>query len=229
MKLSVCICSAAAGAALAGTALSQTTVGPTVFRSADNGRVWQVNLAPDEPLQWPWETGATQARLTISNLCAGTASEVIVTRQGNELFGRYPLAVETVSAEQLYTIGLKQLYHPGEDDEKCVATVSARIVWLPGVLGRGIDVNPARRRQHADTVMVFAYDKAWSSGAHAAETASLSVTPKGGVASVRDLVGTSGFDTVTLGATGDASLAPQFDGQPYWLSDVRFPSRPIAD
>ena len=41
-----------------------------LVRSAENGRIWQVNLAPDEPIRWAWITGADTAALNETALNA---------------------------------------------------------------------------------------------------------------------------------------------------------------
>lgn len=192
-----------------------------IIRSAANGRVWQVNLAPSDPIRWPWATGADAARLTVSNACTQKVSEHVVLRTGEEAFGAFALSVDAKPAEQLYDLALEQFYRYGQSDEKAISTEQARVVYLPGVHGHGVTVPSARNLRTSEPVAVFAYDRAWASGSYTAATASVSWSSDGASGS-RALDGTSGFDALPLERLQKTSLALAFDATTRWTCLVRF-------
>jgi len=193
---------------------------PSVFRSAENGRVWQVNLSPSEPITWAWSMGSDAAKLTVSNHCAKTVSEQVVTRTGDELFGSFALTVPAAPLEQVYTLHLEQFYHYGQDDQQTTSSDSARVAYLPGIQGNPIDVASVRQLRKVENPVVFAYDAAWSLDSATSTVASIAWSPVGGAAGVRVLERTSGFDTVDIGSLKKTNLTLSFDGTPYWTADV---------
>lgn len=192
-----------------------------IVRSAANGRVWQVNLAPDEPIRWPWTMGATSARLLVSNVCAQTVSEVAVVRQADELFGACPLTVAAAPAEQLFDLVLTQFLDDGSGGAQALSVDRARIVYLPGLHGNGIDVCASRRLRTSESVVVFPYDRAWASATGAATAASVSWSSDG-EPGARALAGTSGFDALPLERLRKTRLTLAFDELPCWRALVRF-------
>lgn len=216
-RVRITLCALAAGVLGAWCAGAQGEV----VRSAANGRVWQVNLAPDEPLRWPWTTGATSARLVVSNVCAQTVSEAAVARQTDELFGAFPLTVAPAPSEQLFDLVLTQFLDDGSDGARALSVDRARIVYLPGIHGNGIDVCASRRLRTSESVVVFPYDRAWASATGAATAASVSWT-SGGESGSRALAGTSGFDALPLERLCKTRLTLAFDGSPCWKALVRF-------
>lgn len=192
-----------------------------IIRSAANGRVWQVNLAPSDPIRWPWATGADAARLTVSNACTQEVSEHVVLRTGDEAFGAFALSVDAKPAEQLCDLALEQFYRYGQSDAKAISAEQARVVYLPGVHGHGVTVPSARNLRTSEPVAVFAYDRAWASGSYTAATASLAWS-FGDVTGSRALDGTSGFDALPLERLQKTSLALAFDATTRWTCLVRF-------
>lgn len=193
--------------------------GPTVFRSAENGRIWQVNLAPSEPIKWAWGVGADTAILTISNHCAQTISQHVATTNG-ALFGSYSLNVPAEPLEQVYTLTIEQYYRYGQEKEKRLTSERARIAYLPGIHGAPIDIASTRHVRKVENPAVFAYDAAWSSTSATSTVASVSWQPEGGAAGSRSLEGTSGYDTIEIGRLQKTRLMLSFDDTPTWMADV---------
>ena len=190
-----------------------------LVRSAENGRIWQVNLAPDEPIRWAWITGADSAKLTVSNQCTQTETEYVVTTNG-ALFGSLALNVPAEPLEQVYTIRIEQYYRHGQANEKRLSSESARIAYLPGIHGNAIDVVSAKHVRQVENPAVFAYDSAWSSASAAAGEAGIAWSPADGGAGARELEGTSGYDTVALEPFKKTNLTLSFDDMPCWSADV---------
>lgn len=220
LAVGVCAVSVCAASAVAAAA-DETAQTGEIIRSAASGRVWQVNLAPDEPIRWPWATGADAARLTVSNACTQKVSEHVVLRTGDEAFGAFALSVAAKPAEQLCDLALEQFYRYGQSDEKAISAEQARVVYLPGVHGHGVTVPSARNLRTSEPVAVFAYDRAWASGSYTAATASVSWSSDGASGS-RALDGTSGFDALPLERLQKTSLALAFDATTRWTCLVRF-------
>jgi len=192
---------------------------PVVFRSAENGRIWQVNLAPEEPIRWAWITGADTAILTISNHCARTETQYVATTNG-ALFGSYSLNVPAEPLEQIYTLTIEQYYRYGQEKEKRLSSERARIAYLPGIHGAPIDVASARHVRKVENPAVFAYDAAWASASTTATVASVAWNSEGGVSGSRPLEGTSGYDTISLTSLQKTRLTLSFDDTPTWMADV---------
>ena len=190
-----------------------------LVRSAENGRIWQVNLAPDEPIRWAWITGADTAKLTVSNQCTQTETEYVVATNG-ALFGSLALNVPAEPLEQVYTVWIEQYYRHGQANEKRLSSESARIAYLPGIHGTAIDVMSAKHVRQAENPAVFAYDSAWASASAAATEASVAWNPADGAAGARALEGTSGYDTVALEPFKNTNLTLSFDDTPCWSADV---------
>lgn len=190
-----------------------------VVRASANGRVWQVNLSPDEPIRWAWAAGAETAHLTISNAVKKTVVETDVTRSPDESFGAFDYSVAADPAEQLCVLSLVQVYRPGTDSAKTVSTERARIAYLPGVHGAPIDVLTAKHLRRCASANVFAYDAAW---ADAAATTATLTEKSGATESVRTLEGTSGYDVFAFadGAT-TRTVALAFDETTFASADVR--------
>ena len=218
-RCAVRVCALAMGVCMA--AQGSAAHAGEIIRSAANGRVWQVNLAPSDPIRWPWATGADAARLTVSNACTQKASEHVVLRTGDEAFGAFALSVAAEPAEQLCDLTLEQFYRYGQSDAKTISADQARVVYLPGVHGHGVTVPSARNLRTSEPVVVFAYDRAWASGSYTAATASLAWS-FGDVTGSRALDGTSGFDARPLERLQKTSLALAFDATTRWTCLVRF-------
>ncbi len=149
----------------AGVALSASPLSAAeIVRPATDGRVWQVNLAPTEPIRWPWETGAAFARLTITNHCRGTVSVEEVARAADDVFGAFALTVPDMPEERLYTLVLEQFHRPDAESVRRLSTETARIVYLPGIHGAGTTVRPTRGLRACEANLVFAYDADWAGG-----------------------------------------------------------------
>lgn len=190
-----------------------------LVRSAENGRIWQVNLVPDEPIRWAWLTGADTAKLTVSNQCAQTVTEHVVTTNG-AVFGSLALDVPAKPLEQVYTIRIEQYYRHGQANEKRLSSESARIAYLPGIHGKTIDVVSAKHVRQVENPAVFAYDSAWASASAAATEASVAWNPADGAVGARALEGTSGYDTVALEPFKKTNLTLSFDDTPCWSANV---------
>lgn len=195
-----------------------------IIQSAENGRVWQTNLKPSEPLSWPWAVLAGSARLTITNHCAGTVSVETVTRTADDLFGSYLLVVPASPEEQLYSIGLEQYCNYGESDQKLLDSAHARVAYIPGVNGAGTTVraNTASAMKKSEPIAVFAYDAAWRLSTATATVARVTWMPTTQAGGDRTLPGTGGYDVLSVSGLDLTALELAFDGIDAWSGSIRY-------
>lgn len=193
-----------------------------IVRPATEGRVWQVNLNPAEPIRWPWETGAAFARLTITNHCTAKVSVETVTRTASDCFGSFALAVPETPEEQLYSLVLEQFHQPDAESEQLISTETARIVYLPGIHGAGVTVRPgtAAAMRESEPHVVFAYDAAWA-GTSDESAAKITWAGESIATGERVLAGRSGFDAVSIGRGQAAELGLYFGETLFAQANVR--------
>ncbi|MFA7173150.1 MAG: hypothetical protein WC340_07005 [Kiritimatiellia bacterium] len=182
-----------------------------IIRPIDNARVWQTVLNPSEPLRWPWINNTDSAVLTITSHWNNAANTFVVNKTENDLYGTFALEAPPAGKERLYSVVLE--YQAGET---VVKTKYARLAYIAGVQGRGIEVVKTGRNSTDDSVTILAYDREWSAASLAASGATLTVTPPGDTI---ELVGTSGYEPIKL-AQGSSLLELAFDGDVVWSANA---------
>lgn len=177
-----------------------------IVRAVDDGRLWQTCLEPSAPLRWPWELGAETATLTVSNLASGAVSVSTVARDGDAAYGEFAVSAAPLPEERLFAVTLEQ-----SAGDAVVRRDEARIAYIPGVSGGGITVRAARPSvwRQSEKSAVFAYDAKWADG----DEMSVSWTARDGSSGSRPLLGTSGYDVVSLADGIWTKLSLMFDGE----------------
>ncbi|GEM_PF-3302982 len=182
-----------------------------IIRPIDNARVWQTVLNPSEPLRWPWIDNADSAVLTVTSHWNNAVNTFVVNTNGNDLYGTFALEAPPTGEERLYSVVLE--YRAGET---AVDKKYARLAYISGVQGRGIEVVKSGRNSTSDSVAILAYDRVWSETSFAATNATLTVTPPG---ETIELAGTSGYEPFKL-AQSSSYLELAFDSDVVWSSDA---------
>jgi len=182
-----------------------------IIRPIDNARVWQTVLNPSEPLRWPWIDNADSAVLTVTSHWNNAVNTFVVNKNETDLYGTFALEAPPAGEERLYSVVLE--YRAGET---AMGTEYARLAYISGVQGRGIEVVKSGHTSTCASVAILAYDRDWSETSSAASGATLTVTPPG---ETIELAGTSGYEPFKL-AQGVSHLELAFDGDVVWSADA---------
>lgn len=179
-------------------------------RASANGRRWQVDRSPSEPIVWVWPDSATAATLTVTSHVGKTSvATYSFTRADGADTGSWMLPA--ASGERLYDLALEIVA-----GEKVVESLYGRVVILPET----IDVIPTNSTAWSAVIdrspRPVPYDAAWSTNDDVAAAALTLSRPGGEPAAValQDVSGFEPFDlTPRLGEfDGPFAAALAFDG-----------------
>lgn len=167
--------------------------GGIFVRPSDNGRTWQVNVDPAEPIVWSWPEAATSARLVVTSYVERTAAVYDINR--TEGADRYewtlpPPRVNSVEGEYLYDLSLTVF-----NGQTVLQREFARVAYLPA----SFSLVPSGTAEWRDirNERIIPYDADWKD-AEAAGDVAVSFAAEGGSPEVFALAGLSGWEPLSL-------------------------------
>lgn len=202
---------------------------PILVRGGDSQRLWQTSFVPDAPLEWYWGNAVSGCVSVVCHVERTTLDSGVIEKGVGEKTGSYMLPVPNSfgvdGKEYLYDVSLVLF----SDDGSVSMEETARVVYLPGAVGRPFDliVGNSDWRKIED-VRVVGYDSAWREETACAESASISGAREDGAEIGIILCSTSGYepiDSKLICKGGITTLSLDFSTFPSaWTATLRSPS-----